>query len=193
MAESTHSYLLFRRSLTSVSISEDKKAGDAAGNNAAQTPQVAHFDPFAPANLAGKMLYDHDLDAFEDKPWRKPGADLTDYFNYGFTESNWRAYCMKQRALRDEFASQKKISVTEGPRAPHNESSRHHHHTDRYNNDYRDRNDRNDRSDRNDRYDHREQRSSRHGRSPSPPPPPRRVIRHDDEASPSSSMKRRRD
>jgi hypothetical protein len=72
---------------------------------------VAHFDPFAPANLAGKMLFDHDLDSIEDKPWRKPGADLTDYFNYGFTESTWRAYCIKQRALRDEFGAQKKISV----------------------------------------------------------------------------------
>ncbi len=57
------------------------------------------------------MLFDHDLDSIEDKPWRKPGADLTDYFNYGFTETTWRAYCIKQRALRDEFGTQKKISV----------------------------------------------------------------------------------
>lgn len=136
------------------------------------------------------MLYDHDLDAFEDKPWRKPGADLTDYFNYGFTESNWRAYCMKQRALRDEFASQKKISSASDHRTEpmRSESSRHSHHnqerssSDRYN-DHRDR----DRE--RDRYDHRE-RSSRHGRSPSPPPP-RRVTRHEEDSY--SSMKRRRD
>ena len=24
-----------------------------------------------------------------DKPWRKPGADVSDYFNYGFNEDTW--------------------------------------------------------------------------------------------------------
>lgn len=38
----------------------------------------------------------------EDKPWRKPGADITDYFNYGFNEETWKAYCDKQRKLRME-------------------------------------------------------------------------------------------
>lgn len=41
------------------------------------------------------------LDDFEDKPWRKPGADITDYFNYGFNEVTWRAYCAKQKLLRE--------------------------------------------------------------------------------------------
>ncbi|KAB5539697.1 hypothetical protein PHYPO_G00092000 [Pangasianodon hypophthalmus] len=36
----------------------------------------------------------------EEKPWRKPGADLSDYFNYGFNEDTWKAYCDKQRRLR---------------------------------------------------------------------------------------------
>jgi hypothetical protein len=31
-------------------------------------------------------IYDLDLATMEDRPWRKPGADLTDYFNYGFNE-----------------------------------------------------------------------------------------------------------
>lgn len=72
---------------------------------------MSHFDPFAPANLNGTQLFDHDLDNFEDKPWRKPGADLTDYFNFGFNEVTWRAYCVKQKALREEFGLQKKIGV----------------------------------------------------------------------------------
>ncbi|RPA89167.1 Fip1-domain-containing protein [Choiromyces venosus 120613-1] len=38
-----------------------------------------------------------------DKPWRKPGADVTDYFNYGFDEFTWTAYCQKQESLREEF------------------------------------------------------------------------------------------
>nr|XP_046196836.1 pre-mRNA 3'-end-processing factor FIP1-like [Oncorhynchus gorbuscha] len=37
---------------------------------------------------------------FEEKPWRKPGADLSDYFNYGFNEDTWKGYCDKQKRLR---------------------------------------------------------------------------------------------
>ena len=29
-----------------------------------------------------------------------PGADITDYFNYGFNEDTWTKYCEKQRRLR---------------------------------------------------------------------------------------------
>lgn len=48
--------------------------------------------------------YDFDLSSLrdEDKPWRKPGADITDYFNYGFNEETWIAYCLKQKKLRAE-------------------------------------------------------------------------------------------
>lgn len=55
-----------------------------------------------------------DIDALEDKPWRKPGADPTDYFNYGFTEESWRAYCSKQVQMRMEMSMQGKIRVWEG-------------------------------------------------------------------------------
>ncbi|XP_016149742.1 pre-mRNA 3'-end-processing factor FIP1-like isoform X2 [Sinocyclocheilus grahami] len=41
-----------------------------------------------------------DVESFEEKPWRKPGADLSDYFNYGLNEDTWKAYCDKQRRLR---------------------------------------------------------------------------------------------
>ena len=30
------------------------------------------------------------------------GADLTDYFNYGFTEETWAQYCDRQRRIRSE-------------------------------------------------------------------------------------------
>ena len=40
-----------------------------------------------------------------DKPWRKPGADITDYFNYGFNEETWIAYCLKQKRLRSEHVN----------------------------------------------------------------------------------------
>lgn len=38
-----------------------------------------------------------------DKPWRKPGTDLSDYFNYGFDEFTWALYAQKQEALRAEY------------------------------------------------------------------------------------------
>ncbi|XP_026146984.1 pre-mRNA 3'-end-processing factor FIP1 isoform X1 [Carassius auratus] len=41
-----------------------------------------------------------DVESFDEKPWRKPGADLSDYFNYGFNEDTWKTYCDKQRRLR---------------------------------------------------------------------------------------------
>jgi len=44
----------------------------------------------------------------DDKPWRRPGTDTTDYFNYGFDEFTWASYCLKQESLRKEIADQKK-------------------------------------------------------------------------------------
>jgi hypothetical protein len=110
---------LYRRSLTSVAIG-DGKEGDGSGGSGAVASSgdgvgvdgtTGHFDPFAPGNLNNISILDHDLDSFEDKPWRKPGADLTDYFNFGFNETTWRAYCIKQKSLREEFGLQKKIGV----------------------------------------------------------------------------------
>ncbi|XP_074650222.1 uncharacterized protein LOC141905289 [Tubulanus polymorphus] len=47
-------------------------------------------------------IYEYDLSSIEDKAWNKPGADITDYFNYGFNEATWSAYCEKQTKLRAE-------------------------------------------------------------------------------------------
>ncbi|TPX41475.1 hypothetical protein CcCBS67573_g10574 [Chytriomyces confervae] len=63
--------------------------------------------------IEGKDLFDLDLDGVEDKPWRKPGADITDYFNFGFNEVSWRAYCNKQKSMREEALMQKRIHVIE--------------------------------------------------------------------------------
>ncbi|CAO4376836.1 unnamed protein product [Caenorhabditis nigoni] len=56
------------------------------------------------AMINDKPIYDLDLATMEDRPWRKPGADITDYFNYGFTEETWNLYCERQKKLRAEFA-----------------------------------------------------------------------------------------
>jgi pre-mRNA 3'-end-processing factor FIP1 len=52
-----------------------------------------------------------DLDADfpdDDKPWRRPGSDISDYFNYGFDEFTWASYVIKQQELRKEIGDQKK-------------------------------------------------------------------------------------
>ncbi|XP_059486775.1 pre-mRNA 3'-end-processing factor FIP1 isoform X2 [Neocloeon triangulifer] len=54
----------------------------------------------AVGTINGVPAHEYNLDSMEDKPWRMPGADITDYFNYGFNEDTWRAYCEKQKRLR---------------------------------------------------------------------------------------------
>ncbi|GAA6028077.1 hypothetical protein JCM8097_001860 [Rhodosporidiobolus ruineniae] len=66
-----------------------------------QAQQNPTFDVDAVSKDAnGNTLFDVDIDALEDKPWRKPGANLADYFNYGMNEATWRNYARKQRELR---------------------------------------------------------------------------------------------
>ncbi|OAD60553.1 Pre-mRNA 3'-end-processing factor FIP1 [Eufriesea mexicana] len=52
--------------------------------------------------INGMPAHEFNLDQLEDKPWRQPGADITDYFNYGFNEETWRAYCERQKRMRSE-------------------------------------------------------------------------------------------
>jgi pre-mRNA 3'-end-processing factor FIP1 len=51
-------------------------------------------------NAVDANIYDFDLDTIKDKPWLKPGADITDYFNYGFSEKSWKKYCEMQKENR---------------------------------------------------------------------------------------------
>lgn len=51
---------------------------------------------------------DSDFPSEDDKPWRRPGTDISDYFNYGFDEFTWASYCLKQQNLRKEVGDQKK-------------------------------------------------------------------------------------
>lgn len=49
-------------------------------------------------------IYNFDPEIMKDRPWLKPGANISDYFNYGFTEKTWMKYCEMQRENK-EFAS----------------------------------------------------------------------------------------
>lgn len=40
-----------------------------------------------------RTIFDVDIDGFEEKPWKYPGADTSDYFNFGLNDDSWRDYC----------------------------------------------------------------------------------------------------
>jgi pre-mRNA 3'-end-processing factor FIP1 len=64
--------------------------------------------PTWPAN--GKPITEVDIDADlaeSSKPWRLPGTDQTDFFNYGFDEYTWAQYCIRQQSMSDGIADQK--------------------------------------------------------------------------------------
>lgn len=60
-----------------------------------------------PGTFDGRSILDVDLNAMSEKPWRRPGSDLSDWFNYGFDEISWEAYCYRRRDLGDMAATLK--------------------------------------------------------------------------------------
>ncbi|KAL0265632.1 UNVERIFIED_CONTAM: hypothetical protein PYX00_011345 [Menopon gallinae] len=58
---------------------------------------TGHSDLQDVPQIDGQGIYDFEIDNMEEKPWEKPGADITDYFNYGFNEHTWKKYCAAQR------------------------------------------------------------------------------------------------
>ncbi|CCH40591.1 Pre-mRNA polyadenylation factor FIP1 [Wickerhamomyces ciferrii] len=55
----------------------------------------------------GKPITSINLQDLKEKPWRQPGTDVSEYFNFGFDEFTWTAYCSKQDKLRSDFNPQK--------------------------------------------------------------------------------------
>ncbi|XP_023656406.1 pre-mRNA 3'-end-processing factor FIP1-like isoform X1 [Paramormyrops kingsleyae] len=96
------------------------KSGRSYGVTAPAKLQSKGIDMEAVGSINGLPVVEVDIDIFEDKPWRKPGADLSDYFNYGFNEETWKAYCEKQRRLQlglepgAPLNSENKITVQQG-------------------------------------------------------------------------------
>ncbi|XP_047324818.1 FIP1[V]-like protein [Impatiens glandulifera] len=64
-----------------------------------------------------KPIFDVDIDSFEEKPWKQPGIDISDYFNFGLNEESWKSYCKQLEHHRMEATMQSKISVHESGRA----------------------------------------------------------------------------
>jgi len=73
-------------------------------------PSHPEIDPDAVGMFDGRSILEVDLGAMADKPWRRPGSDISDWFNYGFDEISWEAYCYRRRELGD-IASVLKTNV----------------------------------------------------------------------------------
>lgn len=69
-----------------------------------------------------KNVFELDIDTLEEKPWRRPGEDVSDYFNYDLTEGTWKEYvrkyneAKKDAALREQH--QEQIHVLDGDNIP---------------------------------------------------------------------------
>ncbi|KAF8963947.1 hypothetical protein BDZ97DRAFT_1904746 [Flammula alnicola] len=73
-------------------------------------PSHPAIDPSATGVFDGRSILELDLNAMADKPWRRPGSDISDYYNYGFDELSWEAYCYRRRDL-GEIANVLKTNV----------------------------------------------------------------------------------
>ncbi|AMD20444.1 HDL300Wp [Eremothecium sinecaudum] len=76
-------------------------------NSSSVTKAVGAIDINAIGEFEGQPITDIDPEVLKEKPWRQPGANLSDYFNYGFTEETWMEYLHKQEKLRKEYNPQK--------------------------------------------------------------------------------------
>ncbi|XP_038993839.1 FIP1[V]-like protein isoform X1 [Hibiscus syriacus] len=63
-----------------------------------------------------KTIFEVDIDSFEEKPWKYPGVDLSDFFNFGLNEDSWKDYCKQLEQRRLETTMQSKIRVYESGR-----------------------------------------------------------------------------
>ncbi|XP_060174014.1 uncharacterized protein LOC132604498 isoform X1 [Lycium barbarum] len=68
-----------------------------------------------------RNILDVNIDMFEKKRWQYPGADLRDYFNFGFDEDSWKQYCNcldkhREQAKRVVKDSDYKTSKNSKPR-----------------------------------------------------------------------------
>ncbi|KAI3909734.1 hypothetical protein MKW98_014151 [Papaver atlanticum] len=64
-----------------------------------------------------KTVFDIDIDGIEEKTWRNPGVDISDFFNFGLNEEAWKDYCKQLGQLRLEATMQSKIRVYESGRS----------------------------------------------------------------------------
>jgi len=94
--------------------------------------------PKPPADFPGAnvdySVFENEIDSLEEKPWREKGAELSDYFNYGFTEDTWREYCRRQQMMRLYSQSLMPIRTLDSGGPFHNNQPHYYHHHNNSNN-----------------------------------------------------------
>ncbi|KAG0668397.1 cleavage polyadenylation factor subunit fip1 [Maudiozyma exigua] len=91
-----------------------KTAASAEDENELEDQAKASID-MAPGSLDidkdglydGEPVTKIDPEVLKEKPWRRPGADISDYFNYGFNEYTWMEYLDRQEKWREEYNPRK--------------------------------------------------------------------------------------
>ncbi|KAK7304795.1 hypothetical protein VNO77_42684 [Canavalia gladiata] len=83
------------------------------GNNAAGRGFGGGLEFTLPSH---KTIFDVDIESFEEKPWKYPNVDTSDFFNFGLNEESWKDYCKQLEQLRLESTMQSKIRVYESGR-----------------------------------------------------------------------------
>ena len=66
-----------------------------------------------PCLFSKRTSFDIRFDQIDDKPWERGAGDVTDFFNYGFTEEDWLEYGEQQLMIRQEL-----IDASRQKRAP---------------------------------------------------------------------------
>ncbi|KAH8879003.1 Fip1-domain-containing protein [Thozetella sp. PMI_491] len=94
-------------SVKTAPVRDDKKFGGSGGDHPPISASKIDVDGIPIHKGTGKPITQVNIDEDlkdSDKPWRQPGTDLSDYFNYGFDEFTWALYADKQERLRGEFS-----------------------------------------------------------------------------------------
>ncbi|THH12985.1 hypothetical protein EW146_g7182 [Bondarzewia mesenterica] len=73
-------------------------------------PSQSSINPLFPGMFDGCSILEVDLASLAEKPWRRPRSDISDWFNFGFDEISWEAYCFRRREV-GELASVLKTNV----------------------------------------------------------------------------------
>ncbi|XP_058206968.1 FIP1[V]-like protein [Rhododendron vialii] len=87
--------------------------GPVWGNNTSGRGFGSGLDFTLPSH---KTIFEVDVDSFEEKPWKLPGIDVSDFFNFSMNEDSWKGYCKQLEQLRLETTMQSKIRVYESGR-----------------------------------------------------------------------------
>lgn len=81
-------------------------------------PSHPEIDFDVVGNFDGRSILEVDLTAMADKPWRRPGSDVSDWFNFGFDEVSWEAYCYRRREFGDMANVLKTNVIVRTPSSP---------------------------------------------------------------------------